>query len=275
MKVSVVSIVNMGISIVAIFGLPFLFFWIFRKKTGLFRAMAAGAMAFFVAQYIFRIPLINRVLVLDQFKFVFDHPLLYAVILAFSAAFFELVFRILVLKYFVNDTQKKHHILAVGFGHGLIEAILLVGLSYINKILVSFMINEGRISELVNETVDATMVDSIVDTLVNTSSWIFLLGGAERILMIGIHMALTILAYKGLVLAAGRFKFWMAAFLIHFVLDFSVVALQLANVPVLLVEVLIIGFAIGAWIIIRKFVHDPEIIVKKEVIRLQDEDPAM
>jgi uncharacterized membrane protein YhfC len=264
MKVSVFSMISMMVTIVVIFGLPFVFFWIFRKKTGIFRAMAAGSMAFFVAQYVVRIPIMNRVLVLEPFAFVFDSPILYAIILAVTAAFFELVFRILVLRYFIPDIQKKHHILAVGFGHGMIEAILLVGLSYVNNLIVSFLINSNRVSEIVSETTDATLVDQMVNTLVNTSSWVFLVGGIERVLMIGIHMALTILAFKGLKHPALRLKYWGSAFLIHFVLDFSVVVFQLANLPVLLIELVIVGFAVLAWFIIKKYWNEPEVILKKD-----------
>lgn len=270
MKVSLFSMINMVISVVVIFGLPFLFFWIFRKKTGLFRAMAAGSMAFFVAQYVIRIPIMNRILVLDQFAFIFDRPVLYAIILALSAAFFELVFRIVVLRYFIPDIQKKHHILAVGFGHGMIEAILLVGLSYINNLIVSFLINSDRVSEIATETTDPAIIDQVVTTLVETSSWVFLVGGLERVLMIGIHMAITILAFKGLRNASMRLKYWGAAFLIHAVLDFSVVVFQLANIPVLLIELVIIGFAIGGWMIIKKYWNEPEPIIKKEVKLLRD-----
>lgn len=275
MKVSIFSMINMVVSVIVIFGLPFLFFWIFRKKTGLFRAMAAGAMAFFVAQYVIRIPIMNRVLVMDQFAFVFDSPLLYAVILAVTAAFFELVFRILVLRYFIPDTQKKHHILAVGFGHGMIEAILLVALSYINNLIVSFLINSDRVSEIITETTDVNLVNQMVETLVNTSSWVFLVGGIERVLMIGIHMAITILAYKGLKNTNLRLKYWGAAFMIHLALDFSVVVFQLVNFPILLIEFVIVGFAIGAWMIIVKFYREPEMIIKKEATLFRDIDDSV
>lgn len=270
MRVPLFSMINMVITVVAIFGLPLIFFYVFRKKTGLFRAMAAGAMAFFVAQYVVRIPLMNQLLMMKQFSFVFENPLLYAVILAFSAAFFELLFRILILKYFVSGTQKKHHILAVGFGHGMIEAILLVGLSYINNLIISSLINTDRVSELISDSTSAEVINKVVDTLVNTNSWIFLIGGVERILIITVHMALTILAYKGLKDNAHRIKYWGGAFLIHFLLDFSVVFFQLAEFPILFIELVIVGFAIGAWFIIKKFYHEPEMIIKKEQTLLQD-----
>ena len=262
--VSNLSMINMAISIFVIFILPVLFFWKFKSKKGLFLTMSAGAMGFFVAQYVVRLPLLNAVLLNENYAFIFDSFLLYAFILGVSAAFFELLFRIIVLKLFMRGYHQKHHILAAGFGHGIIEAILIVGLSYINNLIVAFYINAGRVQELVSEGTDPGIVNQLIESLTNANSWVFLVGGIERVLIVAIHMALTVLAFKGLK-SKNRWKFWGLAFVIHAILDFGVVILQLTNVSIVVIEIGILAFAILSFMIIKQFMQSPEKMEEKQV----------
>ena len=252
--VSNLSMINMVVSIVVIFALPVLFFWKFRSKSAVFRTMSAGAMGFFVAQYVVRLPLLNALLLNESYAFIFDSPVLYALILGMSAAFFELLFRIIILRWFMRDYHQKHHVLAAGFGHGIIEAILLVALSYINNLVVAFYINAGRIAELISEQTDPGVVNQLVESLTNANSWIFLVGGIERVFVVMIHMALTILAFKGLQ-SKKWWHYWGLAFIIHAVLDFGIVMLQITNVSIFVIELGIVGFAIMSFIIIKQFIQ--------------------
>lgn len=253
--VSTLSIVNMIISVVVIFVLPLLFFLKFRSKSGLLRTMSAGAMGFFVAQYILRLPLVNALLQNESLAdIIFGNFLLYALILGVSAAFFELLFRIIILHWFLRDHQQKHHILAAGFGHGVIEAIMVVAFSYINNIMIAIMINDGRVDQLIQDGADPGVVNQIVEALTTANPWLFLVGGMERVMVIVIHVALTILAFKGLK-SARRWYFWGMAFFIHAALDFMVVYMQLNNISILLIEVLVLVFAVLAVLIIKNFVQ--------------------
>ncbi len=260
--VSTLSMVNMAISVIVILTLPIIFFWKFRSKSGLFLTMSAGAMGFFVAQYVVRLPLLNTVLLNESYAFIFDSLLLYAFILGVSAAFFELLFRIVILKLFMRGYHQKHHILAAGFGHGIIEAVLIVALSYINNLIVAFYINAGRVDELISEGTDPGIVNQLIESLTNANSWIFLVGGIERVLIVVIHISLTVLAFKGLK-SKNRWKYWGLAFVIHAVLDFGVVILQLTSVSIIFIEMGIVAVAILSFMIIKQFMQSSEIMEEK------------
>ena len=56
--VSTFTIISLLITIVLILVTPFVFFWLFRNYKGMFVAMSAGALSFFISQYLVRLPLL-------------------------------------------------------------------------------------------------------------------------------------------------------------------------------------------------------------------------
>lgn len=257
--VSIFTIVNLVVSVILIFAAPLLFFYYFRSKKGMFRTMAAGAMGFFIAQYVLRIPILNNVLSSSDFSFILDDVLLYALLLGVSAAALELLFRIIILKWFMADYQQKHHVLSAGFGHGLIEAIFLVALTYINNIILSIYINNNNIDQLFDQASDVGAINQVVQGLINSSSWVFLLGGLERIMVLIIHVAVTIVVFKGLKNKNQRLKLWGFAFVFHASLDVAIVLMQLSNTSIWLMEGLILIFALISVKIVVEYIKEKPI----------------
>lgn len=91
--------------------------------------------------------------------------------------------------------------LAAGLGHGGIEAIILVGITYINNLIYIFMIQAGTFDTLIAQTaaagVDATQLYTIRDTMLNTPAYLFFLGGIERLLTMPAHAAMSMLVCWG------------------------------------------------------------------------------
>lgn len=167
-----------------------------NKGKGTFTAWLIGAAGFFVMQMVIRIPIMNTIAITEGFQsFVANHYVQYCFVMAFTAGLFELIGRYVVAKLLAKKlTYEKGF--AAGLGHGGIEAIVLIGISYISNIIYIGMINSEAFDGILEQTaalgVDTTSLLAIKDALINTNSTIFLLAGYERILTMILHVALSL-----------------------------------------------------------------------------------
>ncbi len=249
------SMVNIILTIIIVFSIPVLTIIYFRGKKGVFRALAAGGMGYFMAQYLFRQPLLGTFLNNESFYFISENVVLYALTLGISAAVFEFLGRLLTLSFFMKRDRQKHHILSAGIGHGAFEAIFVVGFTYINNLLIANLINAGRIEELVSEAISLEQVQVAVNTFISTNSWVFLVAGAERVMTLVIHVAITLLVFRG-IKSKKYLKNFGLAIGFHALLDTVVVILLQSSVSVFLVEVVIFAMMMGAIYIIRKILDE-------------------
>ncbi|HET7657286.1 MAG TPA: YhfC family glutamic-type intramembrane protease, partial [Bacillales bacterium] len=98
------------------------------------------------------------------------------------------------------------------------------GLSFIQSILFSFMINSGGFAHLLTASGGGEAADSlekIKDQLVGTPSYEFLLGGFERIFAFVLQLGLSMLVLYAV--KTRRLVFLVYAILIHAVVDFLAV----------------------------------------------------
>jgi len=171
-----------------------------NKKQGVASAWFLGAAGFFVTQIVIRVPILSTLSLMPGFvSFVENHYVLYALMLGLTAALFEVVGRYASAKIMSkNLTFTKGF--AAGLGHGGIEAMVLIGMTYVSNLLYVAMINTGAIEGVIAQTEAmgvevAAEVYALVDTLVNGPAYLYLLAGYERILaMIG-HVAMTLVVF--------------------------------------------------------------------------------
>ena len=170
-----------------------------NRKQGVAGAWFIGAAGFFVTQIVIRVPILSMLSLMPGFMaFAENHYVVYSLMLGLTAALFEVVGRYASAKILSkNLTFTKGF--AAGLGHGGIEAIILIGMTYVSNLLYVVMINSGAIEGVIAQTeamgVDVTPVYALVDTLVNGPAYLYLLAGYERILaMIG-HVAMTLVVF--------------------------------------------------------------------------------
>lgn len=200
--VSTFSIIAIATTLIVSTLLPLIFaiIWCAKnkgKKT--LSALLLGALGFFVMQIVIRTPILY---ILSQNKnftdFANNHYTLYCLILAFTAALFEVVARYGVAKILRKDLSFERSF-AAGLGHGGIESIIIIGMTYISNLVLSFMINTNTFDIVVEQTsaqgIDASNLTAVKEQLLNTNPSTFLLGGFERILTITIHIGLTVLIW--------------------------------------------------------------------------------
>lgn len=172
-----------------------------NKGEKMVSAWALGAAGFVVTQLIIRLPILTALQNQPWFMgFSENHSFLFAFALAFTAGLFELVGRFAVAKLMQKNLSYKRS-LSAGLGHGGIEAMILVGMTYLNNILYIFMINNGTFDAVVNEAaqtgVDVSALMQLKDQLISTSPALFLLGGFERILAMIAHLAMSMIVCYG------------------------------------------------------------------------------
>ena len=112
-----------------------------NKGKGVWKALALGVAGFVLLQMIIRVPILSIVSMLPGYgTFVMEHYALYCLILAFTAALFEVVARFGVAKILQKKINYQQGV-AAGLGHGGIEGILILGITYVNNLIYVIMIN--------------------------------------------------------------------------------------------------------------------------------------
>ena len=194
------SIAAMCVTLVIALVLPVVILIVYaikNRKQGVVGAWFLGAAGFFVTQMVIRTPILSVLGMSEGFvAFAQNHYLIYAIALAFTAGLFEVAGRYVVAKILSKSLTFKKGF-AAGLGHGGIEAMILIGISYISNLIYVGMINSGAINAVIAQTesmgVDATPVYTLVDTLVNTPASMFLLSGYERVLTMLGQAAMSLL----------------------------------------------------------------------------------
>ena len=196
-----------------------------NKGKGVWKAWALGAAGFVLLQMIIRMPILNIVSLIPGFgTFVAEYYVVYCLILAFTAALFEVVARFGVAKILQKKINYEQGV-AAGLGHGGIEAILIVGMTYINNLLYAIMINLGSFQGMIQDALRtsgpevAEQLIMVMDSLVETPSYLFYLAGYERVLTVIFHTAMSLLVCY-LVYKKKAVLGVSIAFVAHFLVDF-------------------------------------------------------
>jgi uncharacterized membrane protein YhfC len=226
----------------------------YRRQKYYLGSVFTGAAVFILFQMVARIPLVQLVLPgMDWYKETIQSNFwIYGLFLGFTAGLFEEVGRYLAFILILKKHLDWKNAVAFGIGHGGIEAILLVGLTYISNLITAIMINSGLFDTLLAQYPDQAREAMIQarNVLVQTPSYMYLVSGAERLFTFFIHIALSVLIMAGIQKKKGLLYLGLAI-LLHMVIDAPAVILSGLGVNVLLIEILILVFAIIAFVYIR------------------------
>ena len=202
--VSVFTIVCCVITLLICLFLPVLALLLFAnkyKKQGILSAWLLGAAGFFVTQILIRVPILTALQNQPWFlSFFQNHLFLYAFSLAFTAGLFELAGRFAVAKLMHRCLTYKRS-LAAGMGHGGIEAMVLIGMTYVNNLIYIIMINSGTydmlFAQVAGNELAAVQLEMIRSQLIAAPASLFLLAGFERLLAMTAHAAMSMLVCYG------------------------------------------------------------------------------
>ena len=169
----------------------------------------------------------------------------YALYGGLAAGIFEETGRFLVFRFLMKKKTEWKHGVAYGIGHGGIEAILLVALSFINLIVYAILINTGNFDAM-TAALPKTTADALIavkGSLVGDVWWTYALGGIERLCTMAIQIALSILVLYSVV--KKKYLYFGLAILLHAAIDFPAVFAQkgLISMPVMEGIVVVIAAA--------------------------------
>lgn len=273
--VSLVAFIGIILTLVLTLVGPVLaaFLYIIKNKgKGVWKALVLGAAGFYILQYQIRITVLNTLATSNWFqRFAENNYIMYCLILASTAAFVEVVARLVTAKCLVKELSYRHGI-AAGLGHGGIEAVLLVGMTYVNNLIFAVLINTGLYDGLVQQVEASSWLEDtpevtellvlMKEIILETPARDFYLAGYERILCVLFHISMSLLVCytvykKKTVLGVG------IAFTAHFLVDFVSAVVSGLATPYLgnvisegTAYVMIYGFlmlvAVGSVVLIRK-----------------------
>ena len=242
-----------------------------NKKQGIVSAWLLGAAGFFVPQMLIRLPILTVLQSQSWFAvFAQNNLFLYSFGLAFTAGLFELAGRFAVAKLMEKRLTWKRS-LAAGLGHGGIEAMLLIGMTYVNNLIYIGMINSGYYDTLIAQTVgmgvDVSQLELIRAQLVGMSPSMFLLAGFERLLAMTGHLAMSVLVCYGV--AHKKVGICVLMCLgIHTLIDLTAgISLALPqNIAYPIIYAILVVMAVVSVVILRKICRHWNMSIQKQFI---------
>lgn len=250
--VSNLKLIFMVISTIISFVLPIiLVIIVIRKYKASFLSVLVGAGVFFVFQVILRIPLLSALGGMEWYRNLAENKVLLSLFLGLTAGLFEEVGRFIGFKILRKDKFYNYENgIAFGIGHGGIEAILLVGLTYISNIVMSITINNGLYDSTIAANLPVETAELIKSELMDTKTIMFLVGGIERIFAIIIQVALTLVVLYGI---KYRKNIWvLVAILLHAVIDTPVALMSLNGISIFIIEAYVLLCAVVGLVFIIK-----------------------
>ena len=256
MIVPALSMALMALAALFCFAMPVLLLIYYKRKGADILPFFVGCAVFVIFALILESLMHQLVLkALPVGQTILGNTHLYALYGGLAAGVFEetgrfLAFKTVLKKKLGNDRNA----LMYGAGHGGIEAILIVGLTYIGNIVISVLINAGQADMLTATATGeaAEQLKAVFDSLIATSPWTYLLAIVERAVAITTHICLSVLVFFA---AKKPGKGWLfpLAILLHAALD-GILVILAAHLPLWGVEgclvvmaVLLVLLACSVW----------------------------
>lgn len=216
------KVIALFFNILVCFGIPIASFVYFAKKKKCMKIYIVGMLVFFVSQILLRIPIINNILPLsDSYSmFMATNPIVYMLFLSFTAGLFEETGRFIGFKCIKNKKLSFTDAIAFGFGHGGIEAMMLVGVTGINNLLL-YWFSKGVIA---GESFLGFTKEMAISTFEEIGVGFILTAGIERIFAITFHIVASIIVLYAV--RSSKKIYVFLAMLIHTVFNFIAVILM-------------------------------------------------
>ena len=151
-----------------------------------------GMAVFAVFQLFTRIPLLQAVLPLTGwFQQMAQIPWLYSLFLGLTAGIFEETGRYLAFRFVLKKERRFEDGLLFGLGHAGMEMIALLGLTYLNNILLALMLNSGMLDTLPG--LDAAAIELLTQQLSGITLPLIGVALYERLVTLALHMGFSVL----------------------------------------------------------------------------------
>lgn len=191
---------------------------VFNKKMETkFTVSLIGMLAFFVSQAVIRIPLLSVLqMTMPKFMAFTSSPLGIIFIGGLTAGLFEETARLICVSVMKPENRHFKNSVSFGLGHGVFEAVTLVGFTMISNLIVMIMINSGAFSEILKtmSPTDRMTIVPALTALCGAKPYTFVLGILERASSITFHVFASYLIFKGK--REGKtIQYYITALLLH------------------------------------------------------------
>lgn len=250
--ISGISLASMiFVFIVAVF-VPLFTFIYFKKKNPSARKMSVlvGTLTFIIFALVLEKTM--HLAVFKAFGDVFASNIwLYAVYGGLAAGIFEETGRFLSMKYLMKNSLDKQNSIMYGIGHGGIESVILVGLTYLSLIIVAIHLNSAPVEKITVLMAKKPALFHQMQAIAAAPAFSLCLAGIERIIAFAFQISLSYLVYKSV--AEKKIQLFIAAIGLHFFIDASAVILS-KYVPVYITELyLLTAISIVSFLIFRAY----------------------
>ncbi len=221
----------LGAAVSVILPIAVALIWKFAKKEP-FSSILVGAVTFLLVALILEKLIQNALLFPTQMglkehaisRFVGARPYLLALIAGLFPGVFEETGRLVAFKTVLKNRKNRETSVSYGIGHGGLEAILLLGATYVTYLAYAAMINSGTFGTVV-EQVAAQSPDKVdaLNALAGQISELTVAGVgaglAERLFAFLFHIGASILVFYA---CRDKKRFWLypLAIMLHTVMDF-------------------------------------------------------
>lgn len=234
--VSVLSIIWMilGLLIFTIVPIVLSIVWLVKKKERI-TTILIGAVCFILFALILEKP-IQNVLAFPTALGLPNHalsnffnanPILLAFVAGLFPGLFEETGRFVAFKTILRKRKNRETSISYGIGHGGIEVVVLLGLTYINYIIYALMINSGLMQTTINQMMEIApeqvgQLEEIIVMMTTFSGTTLLIGVVERIFAVMFHIGASILVFYA---CKDKSKMWLypLAIILHTLMDFIAV----------------------------------------------------
>lgn len=263
-KISVASQIAMLVTFIISVGVPVALLFIFSiKKRANKICFVIGAVTFIIFALILE-GILHRIMISIFGDTLLTNTAFMAIYGGIAAGVFEETGRLVAMKTVMKKYLTKENALMYGAGHGGVEAIIIVGLTYLSNLVTSLMINAGTMEAMLvglDESMKAQTIETL-SVLATTPTIDFYMAGVERIFAITLHICLSYLVY--LAVKNRKYGYYGLAILIHACVDGMTVALAKV-IPLYGLEMVLIVVAfILACFIYRAYQKEPVVVVQAD-----------
>lgn len=237
-----------------------------RKYNVSLKIFFIGAAAFFISVQVLEAPIHSYFLKLNSTtsEFLLSTPIAYMLYGGLMAGIFEETTRFISFKFLIKDRDLISGV-TYGLGHGGIEAILIGGLSSLNSIVYSNLINKGGFQSIMEGAlIPKDVISATYDQFVNSSAIIWAMPGIERIIAMMIHVSLSVIVLYAV--KERKYIYYILSILLHAVINFPAALYQVGVIKnifivegILLATVLVLVIYVFK-IFIKKFHTSNEIL---------------
>ncbi len=187
------------------------------KRTNVLKPYWLGAVAFFAAQVLIRLPLMNTLGTNEATKewyrgMVEGNVWVYALFVAGTTALVECLARYIMVRLTLSDRNRFVDAVSMGVGHGLTESVMFTGITMVGLLLYFIYINTGTLGEMTGY--QGAALEELKEQCLAMNSGDMLFLGGERLSSMAMQIGYTVMIYLSVkgrkpLLAVGAFLWQM------------------------------------------------------------------